>query len=168
MINFFYLEVVVQAHFNTEEQFPLVLALLTISKSPTHGTKTLGSHCFRKVHYSCKSLPPLLPGFLFHWAMAAVWGVAFSRYLHKRIGVKVCMQNGRVPKHTGLQQKQLVIFVIYKITKVASEGWSRSGPTQQILQVWHSLSLCLLEFPWIFLRLFWSMKSADLCNLTWN
>lgn len=167
MINFFYLEVVVQAHFNTEEQFSLVLKLLTISKSPSHGTKTLGSHCFREVSYSCKSLPTLLPGLLFHWAKAVVSGVTFSGYLHKRIGVKVCMQNGRVPKHTGLQQKQLAIVVIYKITKVASGGWSRSGPTQQILQVWQSLSLCL-EFSWIFLKLFWSMKSADLFNLTWN
>lgn len=72
-----YLGMTVQAHFNMEEQFSLVLRLVSASLLLFHlwhiGIwQSLVAQC-----YDCKAVTPLLPGFLFCRAIAAGSGVAF-------------------------------------------------------------------------------------------
>lgn len=81
-----YLGMIVQAHFNMEEQFSLVLRLVSASLPLFHLQhkgiwQSLVVQC-----YDCKAVTPLLPGFLFCRAIAAGSGVAFWIFAQEHRG----------------------------------------------------------------------------------
>lgn len=83
---------IVQAYIRIEEDFPLVLRLVTDlqlsyprwPKGVWQGLAAQGC--------GCKAVTPLLPGFLSHWAIAAGSGW-LSRYFHEAVEVMVHMQD---------------------------------------------------------------------------
>lgn len=89
---------IVQVYFRMEEEFPLVLRVvpdLQLSQPEMHKGVWQG---LSAQGCGCKAVTPLLPGFLFHWAIAAGSGW-LSRYFHEGVEVMVHVQDETLRAH---------------------------------------------------------------------
>lgn len=77
-----------QVYFRMEEEFPLVLR---VAPDLQLSHPEVAQRCLARLFAQgcgCRAVTPLLPGFLFHWAIAAGSGW-LSRYFHRGVEVEM-------------------------------------------------------------------------------